>query len=59
MTRAMRSESGRTWFERICTAVATCEQQSRSAFDFLVDRVTSHFSGTAAPSLLPIATDTS
>ncbi len=59
MTQGTRSESGRTWFERICTAAVTCEQRGRSAFDFLVECVTSHFSGTPAPSLLPIATDTS
>ena len=59
MTQGTRSDSGRTWFERICTAAVTCEQQGRSAFDFLVECVMSHFSGNPAPSLLPIATDTS
>ena len=58
LTQGTRGESGRRWFERICTAAVTCEQQRRSAFAFLCTSVANMFLGIAAPSLLP-ALDTS
>lgn len=58
LTQGTRSESGRRWFERICTVAVTCEQQGRSVFEFLSTSVANLFLGTAAPSLLP-ASDTS
>ena len=53
--RITQGETGRKWCERIWTAVATCAQQGRSVYGFLVEAVRAHFSGTPAPSLLPRA----
>jgi transposase len=53
ITQGTRGETGRRWCERIWTAAATCAQQGRSLYAFLVDAVTAHFSGLPAPSLLP------
>lgn len=58
LTQGTRGESGRRWFERICTVAVTCEQQGRSAFSFLSTAITNLFLGTTAPTLLP-AFDTS
>ncbi len=54
MTQGTRSESGRTWCERIWTAVVTCEQQGRSLFDYLCQAVTNTFHGDSVPSLVPV-----
>ena len=53
ITQGTRGERGRRWCERIWTAVATCAQQGRSVYKFLVEAVHAHFSGSPAPSLLP------
>ena len=53
MTQGTRSEKGQQWFERICTAVVTCEQQGRSTFQYLFDSISAFFSGEPAPTLLP------
>ena len=53
ITQGTRSETGRRWCERIWTVIATCAQQSRSAFQFLLDSVQAYLSGTSPPSLLP------
>jgi transposase len=53
ITQGTRSEKGRRWCERIWTVIATCAQQGRAAFQFLLDSVQAHLSGTAPPSLLP------
>jgi transposase len=53
ITQGTRSEKGRRWCERIWTVIATCAQQSRAAFQFLLDSVQAHFSGASPPSLLP------
>jgi len=53
ITQGSRSEGGRRWLERIWTTMATCAQQGRSAFQFLVEAVQAYFHDTAAPSLLP------
>ena len=45
ITQGTRSEKGRRWCERIWTVIATCAQQGRSAFQFLLDSVQAHFSG--------------
>lgn len=52
ITQGSRGEPGRRWLERIWTTIATCAQHSKSVFDFLVDSVRAHFSGTSPPSLL-------
>ena len=36
ITQGTRSETGRHWCERIWTVIATCAQQSRSVFKFLL-----------------------
>jgi len=53
ITQGTRSPRGRQWCERIWTAIATCTQQDRSAFEFLRDTITAHFHGRLTPSLLP------
>ena len=53
ITQGTRSEKGRRWCERIWTVIATCAQQGREVFQFLLDSVQAHLSGTAPPSLLP------
>jgi transposase len=53
ITQGTRSLSGQTWCERIWTAIATCDQQGRSVFYFIVDSVLAYFRGTPAPRLLP------
>lgn len=53
ITQGTRSETGRRWCERIWTVIATCAQQGRSVFQFLLDSVHAHFGGGLPPSLLP------
>jgi len=53
ITQGTRSEKGRRWCERIWTVIATCVQQGRAVFQFLLDSVQAHLSGAAPPSLLP------
>lgn len=52
ITQGTRGKSGQTWCERIWTAVATCEGQGRSLFDFLCESVMAYFQGTTAPTLV-------
>jgi transposase len=52
VTQGSRSAAGRRWLERIWTTMATCAQQGRSVFEFLVASVQSHFQGVVGPSLL-------
>ena len=53
ITQGTRSDKGRRWCERIWTVIATCAQQGRAAFQFLLDSVKAHFNGATPPSLLP------
>jgi len=53
LTQGTRSEDGRRWCERIWTAVQTCGQQGRSAFEFIYTAVTAHFRSESPPSLAP------
>jgi len=53
ITQGTRGRAGQNWCERIWTAIATCEQQGRSVFIFLVEAVRAHLHNTRAPSLLP------
>jgi len=53
ITQGTRREAGRRWCERIWTTIATCAQQGRSAFEFILDSVHAHFGGGSPPSLLP------
>lgn len=60
MTQGTRGPAGQRWFERICTVVVTCEQQGRSALEFIQASVGSQFHGDPSPSLLrTAAADTS
>lgn len=52
LTQGSRSEAGRRWLERIWSMMATCAQQGRSAFEFLVDSVQAFFRDQPTPSLL-------
>ena len=52
ITQGTRSEKGRRWCERIWTVIATCAQQGRAVFQFLLDSIQSHLYGTSPPSLL-------
>jgi transposase len=54
VTQGTRGETGQQWCERIWTVIATCAQQGRSVWDFLCAAIEAHFTGTKAPSLLPI-----
>jgi len=53
VTQGTRSEAGRRWCERIWTVIATCAQQGRSVFRFLLDSIQAHLCGVPPPSLLP------
>ncbi len=53
LTQGTRSEAGREWCERIWTAVATCEQQGRSLFDYLYEVVRNYFDSAAVPTRVP------
>jgi len=53
ITQGTRSEKGRRWCERIWTVMATCAQQGRAVFQFLLDSVQARLYGTPPPSLLP------
>jgi transposase len=52
ITQGTRGQTGRRWCERIWTVIATCTQQGKSVFDYLVDAVQSYFSDKPAPGLL-------
>jgi transposase len=53
ITQGTRSEKGRRWCERRWTVLATCAQQGRAVFPFLLDLIAAHLSGALPPSLLP------
>jgi len=52
ITQGSRSETGQRWLERIWTIIATCTQQGRSVFDFLLKAVAASFGGEPAPVLI-------
>jgi len=54
ITQGTRSEGGRSWCERIWTAITTCGQQGRSVFAYLCKAVSAHFDSATAPSLIGI-----
>jgi len=53
VTQGTRSAGGRSWCERIWTAIATCTQHGVSVFDFLSKSMQAYLSGLPGPSLLP------
>ncbi len=54
ITQGTRGESGHRWSERIWTALATCVQQQRSAFEFIHHSIVAYFNDQPFPSLLPL-----
>ena len=54
ITQGTRGEAGRRWCERIWTALATCAQQGRSAFDFIHHSIIAYFTDHPFPSLLSL-----
>jgi len=58
VTQGTRSEAGRNWCARIWTALATCEQQRRSLFEYLCESLASMFQSRPIPPLIPLS-DTS
>jgi len=54
ITQGTRGQRGRRWCERMWTALATCVQQGRSAFQFLYQSLLAYFKKQPSPSLLPI-----
>jgi transposase len=53
VTQGTRGEAGRRWCERIWAVLASCSQQGRSVFEYLLAAVQASFAGAAAPPLLP------
>jgi len=53
ITQGSRSLMGRQWNARIWTVLDTCRKQGRSAWQFLQDALSAHYSHTPTPSLLP------
>lgn len=53
ITQGTRGDRGQRWCERIWTLLASCAQQGRSPFEFLVKSITAHWSNHPNPSLLP------
>ena len=53
VTQGSRSETGQRWLERIWTVIATCTQQGRSVFQFLLEAVRANLNGEPAPKLVP------
>lgn len=53
VTQGSRGETGQRWLERIWTVIATCTQQGRSVFQFLLDSIHAHFNRQPAPLLIP------
>jgi transposase len=52
ITQGTRSEDGNRWCERIWTVIATCTQQGKSVFNFLLEAVENWFEDKPAPTLL-------
>lgn len=51
ITQGTRGRAGQLWSERIWTVIATCEQQGRSAYEYLVSAIGAHCSHQPIPSL--------
>jgi len=52
-TQGTRSEWGRLWCSRICSVIATCKKQNRSAWTFIYQAIQAKNFGSNYPSLLP------
>jgi transposase len=53
ITQGTRSESGQRYHERMWTAIATCDKQGRSFFQFLHESLTAQVTGMEPPTLFP------
>ena len=53
ITQGTRGERGRRWSQRAWTILATCRQQGRNVFDFLIAAITAKNQTLPAPSLVP------
>ncbi len=53
ITQGTRGTKGQRWSERIWTALATCAQQGRSAFEFIAQAILAKVTGLPPPSLIP------
>ena len=53
ITQGTRSEFGQRYHERMWTAIATCDKQGRSFFQFLHASLTAKLTGMTPPTLLP------
>lgn len=53
-----QSAMGSRYLERLLSVSETCRQQSRSAYQYLIEAVQAQFTGQPAPSLLPAQTAT-
>lgn len=53
VTQGTRSAVGRSWCERIWTAIATCAQHGRNVLEFLRQSIVAYFSDIPPPNLLP------
>jgi transposase len=53
ITQGTRSESGQRYHERMWTAIATCDKQGLSFFQFLHESLTAKLTSTKPPTLLP------
>ena len=58
-TQGTRSQKGRTFCERIWTAVGTCRMNKRSIFGYLCEAVTAWANGHPIPSLIPVPQNSS
>jgi len=52
VTQGTRGESGRRWWERVFSVRATCRQQGRSVFEYLVEAVEAYAAGVTPPRLV-------
>jgi len=53
ITQGTRSQRGQRYHERMWSAIATCQKQGRSFFDFLHSSILARLSSKPGPSLLP------
>ena len=57
ITQGTRSDAGKRYHERMCSAIAICGKQCRSFYEYLNDSVRAKLNGQPAPSRLPYLTD--
>ena len=50
-TKGTRGRVGREWWERVFSMRATCRQQGRSVFEYLVEAINAYAAGATPPAL--------